>query len=46
MDSIADFWADAEIISAYSRANALRDGVLIEVPGTWDKNWESECQSL
>ena len=33
IDSAAGFWSDAEIISAYTRADALRDGVLVAVPG-------------
>lgn len=27
-----DFWADAEVIHRYTRAQALADGVLVEVP--------------
>ena len=29
-----NFWEDAEVISAYTRADALRDGVLIDVSET------------
>lgn len=27
-----DFWADADIISTYSRAQAIEDGELVEIP--------------
>jgi len=31
MDNDTDFWKDAEVISAYSRASALEDGVLVDI---------------
>jgi hypothetical protein len=32
-DMTDNFWADAEVISCYTRAQAIEDGVLVEVPG-------------
>ena len=29
-----DFWADAEVISTYTRAQAIEDGVLVDVSKT------------
>ncbi|WP_430648117.1 DUF6573 family protein [Agromyces sp. GXS1127] len=34
MTSTADFWANAEVIHAYSRAQALVDCVLVDATGT------------
>lgn len=32
MGSVENFWADADIISSYSRAQALEDGALVALP--------------
>ena len=32
-----DFWADAEVISSYTRAQAIEDGVLVDVTETAKK---------
>jgi hypothetical protein len=34
MNEAADFWKDAEVISAYTRAQALEDGFLVELDAT------------
>lgn len=31
---MSDFWADAEVIHRYTRAEAIRDGVLVDVTAT------------
>jgi hypothetical protein len=33
-----DFWADAEVIHSYSRAQAIADGVLIDLTDATDRN--------